>query len=173
MALIIKRKKNYSVIYNYVDENGENRQKWETCYSHKEALKRKAEIENQIHSGTFLPPSNQTVSEFLKDFVEMYGEKKWSVSMYDASCALIANYINPIIGDVEIQTITPRVADQYVQTLQKTKSVIKKNRKPRTEYITATNIEKIIKLLRCAFKQAVRWELIGKNPFDFVVLPKV
>lgn len=79
----------------------------------------------------------------------MYGEKKWSVSMYDASSALIANYINPIIGDVEIQTITPRVADQYVQTLQKTKSVIKKNRKPRTEYITATNIEKIIKLLRC------------------------
>src|SRR5699024_543763 len=28
------------------------------------------------------------------------------------------------------------------------------------------------KLLRCAFKQAVRWELIAKNPFDNVVLPK-
>ena len=27
--------------------------------------------------------------------------------------------------------------------------------------------------MRCAFKQAVRWELIGKNPFDNVVLPKV
>lgn len=24
-----------------------------------------------------------------------------------------------------------------------------------------------------SFKQAVRWELIGKNPFDFVVIPKV
>ena len=24
----------------------------------------------------------------------------------------------------------------------------------------------------CAFKQAVRWELIAKNPFDNVVLPK-
>ena len=34
-------------------------------------------------------------------------------------------------------------------------------------------IEKIIKLLRCAFKQAVRWELVAKNPFDNVVLPKV
>ena len=29
MASIIKRKKNYSVIYSYVDENGENKQKWE------------------------------------------------------------------------------------------------------------------------------------------------
>ena len=33
-------------------------------------------------------------------------------------------------------------------------------------------IEKIIKLLRCAFKQAVRWEIIARNPFDNVILPK-
>jgi len=172
MASIIKRKKNYSVIYNYLDENGETKQKRETWPTHKEALRRKAEIENQVHTGTFLPPTKQTVSEFMRDFVTLYGEKKWSVSMYDSSCALIANYINPIIGDVEIQTITPRVADQYVQTLQKTKSVIKCNRKPKSEYLTDTNVEKIIKLMRCAFKQAVRWEMIGKNPFDFVILPK-
>lgn len=49
MASIIKRKKNYSVVYNYVDENGETKQKWETWHTHKEALKRKAEIEN-LHS---------------------------------------------------------------------------------------------------------------------------
>ena len=35
------------------------------------------------------------------------------------------------------------------------------------------NIEKIIKLLRCAFKQTARWELVPKNPFDNVILPKV
>ena len=82
MASIIKRKKNYSVVYNYVDENGETKQKWETWHTHKEALKRKAEIENQQHTGTFLPPSNQTITEFLYDFVSLYGEKKWGVSMY-------------------------------------------------------------------------------------------
>ena len=38
MASIIKRKKNYSVVYNYVDENGETKQKWETWRTHKEAL---------------------------------------------------------------------------------------------------------------------------------------
>ena len=80
MASIIKRKKNYSVVYNYVDENGETKQKWETWHTHKEALKRKAEIENQQHTGTFLPPSNQTITEFLYDFVSLYGEKKWGAS---------------------------------------------------------------------------------------------
>ena len=43
MATIIKRKKAYSVVYNYVDENGETKQKWETVHTHKEALRRKAE----------------------------------------------------------------------------------------------------------------------------------
>ena len=169
---IIKRKKNYSVVYNYVDENGETKQKWETWHTHKEALKRKAEIENQQHTGTFLPPSNQTITEFLYDFVSLYGEKKWGVSMYDSQTALIANYINPIIGDMEVQAVTPRAVDGYIQTLQKTKSVSTKTRKAVTTYVSDKTIEKIIKLLRCAFKQAVRWEIIARNPFDNVILPK-
>lgn len=172
MASIIKRKKNYSVVYNYVDENGETKQKWETWHTHKEALKRKAEIENQQHTGTFLPPSNQTITEFLYDFVSLYGEKKWGVSMYDSQTALIANYINPITGDMEVQAVTPRAVDGYIQTLQKTKSVSTKTRKAVTTYVSDKTIEKIIKLLRCAFKQAVRWKIIARNPFDNVILPK-
>ncbi len=172
MASIIKRKKNYSIVYNYVDENGETKQKWETRTSYQDALKRKAEIENQKHQGTFLPPSNQTISEFLLDFVSLYGEKKWGVSMYDSQNSLIANYINPIIGDMKVQDVTARVVDKYIQTLQKTPSVSTKTHKAKTVYVTNKTIEKIIKLLRCAFKQAVRWELIAKNPFDNVVLPK-
>lgn len=172
MASIIKRKKAYSVIYNYVDENGETRQKWETCHTYKEAQKRKAEIENQQFNGTFLPPKKQTVASFLHDFVQTYGVKKWGVSMYDSNTSIIANYINPILGDMEVQAVTTRVVDQYILQLQKTPAVSRKNRKARTQYVTDKTIVKIIKLLRCAFKQAVRWELIGKNPFDNVVLPE-
>ena len=55
--------------------------------------------------------------------------------MYDSQTALIANYINPIIGDMEVQDITTRVVDKYIQTLQKTPSVSRKNRKARTEFV--------------------------------------
>ena len=92
--------------------------------------------------------------------------------MYDGQTALIANYINPIIGDMEVQAVTPRAVDGYIQTLQKTKSVSTKTRKAVTTYVSDKTIEKIIKLLRCAFKQAVRWEIIARNPFDNVILPK-
>ena len=172
MASIIKRKKNYSVVYSYIDENGEKKQKWETRSSYQDALKRKAEIESKKTSGTFLPPSDQTIKEFMLDFVSLYGEKRWGVSMYDSQTAFIANYINPIIGDLKVQDITPRVVDKYIQTLQKTPPVATKTHRPKSEYMSNQNIEKIIKLLRCAFKQAVRWEIIPKNPFDNVMLPK-
>ena len=123
MASIIKRKKNYSIVYTYVDENGETKQKRETRSSYQDALKRKAEVENQKTTRSFLPPSNQSISEFLLDFVSLYGEKRWGVSMYDSQNSLIANYINPIIGDMKVQDVTPRVVDKYIQTLQKTPAV--------------------------------------------------
>lgn len=172
MASIIKRKNSYSVVYTYTDESGETKQKWETWHTHKDALRRKAEVENQMNNGTFLPPNNQKVSDFLYDFVTLYGEKRWGVSVYDSNTSLIANYINPIIGDLEVQSITTRTVDKYIQTLQKTPAVSTRTRSAKTTYVTDKTIEKIIKLLRCAFKQAVRWELIGKNPFDNAVLPK-
>ncbi len=172
MAAIIKRKKAYSIVYNFTDESGEVRQKWETWHTYKEALKRKSEVENGILTGTFIEPTGQKVSDFLHDFVSIYGEKKWGVSMYDASCALIANYINPIIGDMKIQSITPRVVDKYIKVLGKTPCVAVRTRKPATQFVTDKTIEKIVKLLRCAFGQAVRWELIGKNPFQNPIITK-
>lgn len=172
MATIIKRKKSYSVVYSYTDLSGESKQKWETWHTHKEALKRKAEIESGIMSGTFCTPNNQKVSGFLYDFVTMYGEKKWGVSSYDSNTALIANYINPIIGELQVQAINTKVADKYIQTLRRTTPVSKKCRKAQTETLPDQTIEKIVKLLRTAFKQAVRWEMIGKNPFDNVTVPR-
>ena len=142
MASIIKRKKSYSVVYNYIDENGETKQKWETCHSHKDALKRKAEVENQQNTGTFIPPTKQKVSEFLHDFVTIYGEKKWGVSMYDSQLALIANYIDPIIGDMEVQAVTPRAVDGYIQTLRKTKCVSTKTRKARNLYVPTRRLKR-------------------------------
>lgn len=173
MASIIKRKKSYSLVYNYVDEKGETKQKWETLRNYQDALKRKAEVENDLHKGTFIPPNDQTVKEFLYDFVTMYGEQKWGVSMYDGCTGLIENYINPLIGDLKIQSITTRTTDKFVQTLQKTPAVgtpLKPNKDGKM--VTDKTIEKIIKLMRCAFGQAVRWELLSKNPFEHTLCPK-
>ena len=172
MASITKRGKKYSVIYVYEDSEKVKRQKWETFATKKEALARKAQVENEINNGTFIPPSSVTVRDLLKDFVELYGTKRWGLSAYAGNTALIENYINPIIGELNVQDINTRVVDAYVKELQKTTPVATPWRKPRTEFLPPTTIEKICKVLHCAFRQAVRWEMIPKNPFDDILLPK-
>ena len=173
MASIKKRRGTFSVVYTYENENGEKKQRWETFKTYAEAHKRRAEIEYKQNEGTFLPPNKQTVEEIMKDYVALYGEKTWSYSTFNSNCALIANYIVPIIGDREMKEITPREADKYIKTLQRTQPVEVGGRRRKTEYMTPAIIKKVIKLLRSAFKQAVRWEVIARNPFDFVTLPKV
>ena len=104
MATIVKRGNKYSVVYNYTDENGVTRQKWEPPIpTKKEAQKRKNEIEHEMATGTFIVPSTMKVKDFLNEFVEMYGLRKWGLSMYSSNTGLIRNYINPVLGDMNVQ----------------------------------------------------------------------
>ena len=68
MASIVKRKKKYSVVYTYTDENGNKRQKWETFETNAEAKKRKLQVEYEQESGTFIPPSAKTVNDLLDEY---------------------------------------------------------------------------------------------------------
>ena len=69
MASIVKRKKKYSVVYTYTDENGNKRQKWETFETNSEAKKRKLQVEYEQESGTFIPPSAKTVNDLLDEYM--------------------------------------------------------------------------------------------------------
>ena len=172
MASIQKRGKKHAVVYTYTDQEGQKRQKWETFNTKAEARKRKSAVEAELDNGTFIPPNTTTVEDFLKEFVDLYGEKKWGLSIYASNTALINNYINPLIGNLVVQDINKRTVDKYIQQLQKTAPINTPYRHAKTEYVTPCTIEKIIKLLRCAFHQAVRWDIIGKNPFEDADLPK-
>lgn len=66
-----------------------------------------------------------------------------------------------------MQQVNTRFVDQFIRTLEKTKPVVSRNRKPKTKYLPEQTRDKIHKLLSCTFKQAVKWEIIQKNPFEF------
>ncbi len=172
MASIQKRGKKYAVVYAYTDKDVQKRQKWETLNTKAEARKRKSAVENELDNGTFIPPSTITIEDFLKDFVDLYGTKHWGLSVYASNTGLINNYINPMIGNLVVQDVNRRVVDRFIQQLQRTPAVDTAYRHAKTEFVTPCTIEKIIKLMRCAFHQAVRWDIIGKNPFEDADIPK-
>ena len=176
MASITKRKDRYCVVYLYDDERGKRNQKWETFKTLDEAKRRKAEIEYRQELGKLVIPKCRTLSELLKEYVALYGKNVWSMSMYEGSTSLIDNYIDPIIGSMKITDITPRVLEKYYQQLLKTKAVAritdkKYSKKERT--VSPGTVKRVHNLLRSCFNQAMKWELLEKNPAMLATVPKV
>ena len=172
MASIVKRRNRYSVVYTYTDENGKKRQKWETFATNADAKKRKAQVEFEQQNGTFILPSAKTIHDLLEDYMSIYGVNTWAMSTYEAKRGLIFNYIDPLIGDMSLDEVTPRVMEKYYQSLLRVKPKVANNKQPKNEYLTAHTVREIHKILRCAFNQAVKWELVAKNPVVNATVPK-
>ncbi len=173
MASIFKRRKHYSVVYRYVDEKGQERQKWETFGTLAEAKKRKAQIEYEQENNTFVVPSARTLKDLLDEYLSTYGVNTWAMSTYESNSGIIRNYVNPVIGDMKLSDITPRVMDQYYRNLLSMRAVVANNRNPKSEYVTPRTVHEVHKVLRTAFNQAVKWELMERNPVEHATLPKL
>ena len=172
MASIIKRRKKFSVVYRYTDENGNERQKWESFDTMAEAKKRKLEVEFKQENNEFIAPSMKTINDLLAEYMAIYGVNTWAISTYEGRKALISNYISPIIGDMKLEDVTPRIMDKYYRDLLSVRSVVPNNMRPRNEFVSPHIVREIHKLLRNAFNQAVKWELMTRNPVEHATLPK-
>ena len=165
MASIVKRGKTYSVVY-YEGEGKKRQQKWESGLTYSAAKAMKAKIEHEQAQQTAGDESKNrlkemTISEFLYEFIEKYGYKKWAASTYDGNVGLLENYVHPHIGDKKLLSLTTKMIDDYYDFLE-----------PTREHITASTIHDIHKILRCAFNLAVRWDYRKKNPFLNATLPE-
>lgn len=172
MASIVKRKNRYSVVYTYKDDDGTQHQKWETFDTNADAKKRKTQIEFEQQTGTFIVPTATTVADLLEEYCSVYGVNNWAMSTYRSKKGLMYNYIIPLIGDVKLEELTPRLMDKFYQSLLKVKTKSVQNKKPKNEYLTVHTVREIHKFLRSAFNQAVKWELMTRNPVLNATLPK-
>lgn len=171
MASIIKRRTKYAVVYYVIDENGKQRQKWESFDTRELAKKRKNEIEHAQDVGTFIVPSAKTVRELLKDFVEMYGVNTWAPATYCRQVGLINNYVLPILGDMKITDVTTRTLEKYYQKLL-TMPAKPAGKNRQAGNIGGRTVQEIHKMLRCAFEQAIKWDLLERNPASKCTVPR-
>lgn len=175
MASIVERKKRFYVVYMYNDEKGARKQKWESFTTYADARRRKAEVEYREQMGSLVIPQCHTMHDLLQEYVSMYGKNKWALSTYQANISLIEHYIEPFIGDMKITAVNSRVLEKFYQKLLKTKAVPKctdRKHEAKMEFVTPNTIRNVNKLLRSCFNQAMRWNLIEKNPAIHATLPK-
>ena len=175
MASIVERKNRYYLVYRYNDEHGIRKQKWESFATYADARRRKAEVEYREQMGSLIIPKCHTMHELLQEYVSMYGKNKWSLSTYQANVALIEHYIEPFIGEMKITAVNARALEKFYQKLLKTKAVPKCTDRPheaKMEFVTPNTVRSVNKLLCNCFNQAMRWDLIEKNPAMHATLPK-
>ena len=173
MASIVKRRGRFCVVYLYTDAKGNRKQKWETYKTQVEAKARQKEIEYKEQIGTFVIPKCRTLDDLLKEYVALYGKNTWAMSTYSSNVGLIKNYISPFLGSMKLKDITPRVLEKYYQQLLKTKPVTNPvTGKVKGEFVGTSTVRDVHKLLRNCFGQAVKWELLEKNPALHATVPK-
>ena len=155
-----------------MDADGTEHQKSEGYTTLKEAEKRKKEIEYKQSLGTFVVPKCTKVKELIKEYVRIYGHNEWGVATYDGNIGLINNYIIPTIGEVQLSEINNHFMEKYYTDLLKM-SAVKSSRNPDADkLITAATVHQIHKVLRSCFRQAVKWDMMDKNPATDATLPK-
>lgn len=117
----------------------------------------------------------ETVNDLLKEYIDVYGKVNWALYTYSANVRMIQNYIQPHIGDLKLEEITPRVLEKYYQSMLKTKATPKctdKKYKKSDTLVTSETVRRIHKLLHSCFEQAVRWDLMLRNPAQYANIPK-
>ena len=104
--------------------------------------------------------------------MELYGHDAWGVSTYEGNLSLIENYILPTIGKTELSKINVHFMEKYYKELLKMPAVISTRNPHGTETITESTVNDIHKILRSCFRQAVKWDLMKKNPTTDATVPK-
>ena len=172
MVFIRHRGKTYSVVYKILDDNGEEHTTSETFATQKEAEKRKKEIEYKQSIGKFEVPQCTTIKELLEEYVQIYGHDKWGVATYSGNIALINNYILPTIGETKLTSINTHFMEKYYKDILKMPAVKSTKNQDGTGTITESTVNEIHKVLRSCFRQAVKWDMMEKNPAVDATVPK-
>ena len=127
-----------------------------------DAIKKEAELKSEFyHIGKAVNISDLTFEELSQIFIEKYCIPNISpVTTHGYKKSLVR--INVLIGKMKLNKITPYVLDNMYQKLRigKTKEL---------GYHSIYNYYKVINVM---FSQAIRWEIIDKNPNLKATKPK-
>jgi integrase len=122
----------------------------------------------EMQKGTFVDPNKMTVSELMKEWMELYGKANLRESTYDANESLIRNHIDPTIGPIPLAKLKPL----HIQRMLADK-LSGGRADGRNGGMSESSVNHIYRVLHRALSQAVDWELVQRNAADAVKPPKI
>jgi integrase len=148
-------------------EGGKRKQRW---YSFK-GTKRQAQVEcarliAELQNGTAVEPSRITVAAFLERWIEhMQGQV--SSRSHERYAEIARKNLAPLLGALALTKLQPaHISTAYAKALAS-------GRRDGSGGLSARTVTHMHRVLREALQQALRWQLLARNPADAVKPPKV
>jgi integrase len=148
-------------------EAGKRKQRW---YSFK-GTKRQAQVEcarliSELQTGAAVEPSRMTVSAFLERWIE-HMEGQVSPRTHERYAEIARKNLAPLLGGLTLTKLKPaHISTAYAKALTS-------GRRDGTGGLSACTVTYLHRVLREALQQALRWQLLARNPADAVKPPKV
>jgi integrase len=146
---------------------GERKRRWHSFAGTKRAAQTEcARLIAELKAGICLEPTKATASQFLDRWLD-YVRSRVSAKSHERYVDLCRKNIGPLLGRVALTKLQPvQISDAYAKALASGHRKANRGLSPRT-------VHHLHRIFKQALKQAVRWQLIARNPADLVEPPKV
>jgi integrase len=147
---------------------GKRKRKWHSF----EGTKREAQIEcsrliTAITGGTYVEQNKITLSAFLSRWLD-HIKSQVSPKSFERYAGIVNQNIRPALGAVILTKLKPaQISDLYAAALANGR------RDDKAGGLAPRTVGHMHRVLKQALNQAIRWELLNRNPADAVDPPKV
>ena len=147
-------------------ESGKRRRKWHSFSGTKrQAQNECARLITDMQGGSYLEPSKLTVGELLTRWLD-HAKSQVSPRTFERYGELVRKNIIPAIGGLLLMKLRPaQISAFYAKALTS-------GRRDGKGGLAPTTVVYMHRLLKQSLDQAVKWELLNRNPADAVDPPK-
>ena len=148
------------------DARGKRVRKWSTFKGTKrQAQNECARLISAIRGGTYVEPSKTTLAQFFERWLE-HMRSQISPKSHARYSELARKNIVPFLGSVMLTKLRPvAISDAYRKALTE-------GRRDGAGGLSPQTVTHMHRVLKQALGQAVKWELLARNPADAVDPPK-
>lgn len=122
---------------------------------------------HEIETGIYIPQEEIILSDYLNRWLTDYAASRVAPKTYARYAEIIKNHVIPALGNIKLQDLRP----MHLQNLYS--ELLKGGRLDGKEGgLSAQTVQHYHRLIRSALQQAVRWQLLSRNPADAVTPPR-
>lgn len=148
--------------------DGKRRQRTLACkgMNQKQAKQKLRDILTSIHKDAYVDPASMPFSDYLHKWLD-FARDKLAPQTHERYVEMAQRHVIPALGGLRLDKIKPMHIQDYCS------KALKSGRLDGTGGLAPKTVKNTLGMIHAALAQAVKWQLLSKNPADAVDPPRV